>query len=119
MLNINKAQTYRYMKKVVLSFVIIIFFVFSVKGQHDKDYLKRNVRVIYNAINQELVTKSFFVTKHNIYIDVYNITGSFIKRFYYNADTQVFSNQLVLKQGIYIIKVFDKNIYYTKRIIIK
>ena len=107
------------MKKLLLGFVLVIFvFNFSL-AQNNKEYLKKNVRIYYNNINQELITKTFFNNNHNIFIEVYNITGSFIKKFEFNTNTQVFSNQLILKQGIYIFKVFDNETYYTKRVIVK
>ena len=107
------------MKKLYLIIVFIIFFIGFSNAQQNKDYLKNKVRINYNTINHELITKSYFISDHNIFIEVYNITGNFIKRFKYSTNTQIFSDFLFLKQGIYIIKVFDNKTYYTKRIIVK
>ncbi len=107
------------MRRLILSITLIIFITNFLQAQNEKEYLKRNVRIYYNTINQELITKTFFISNHNIFIEVYNVTGNFIKRFEFDTDTQVLSNQLLLKQGIYILKVFDKETYYTKRIIVK
>lgn len=107
------------MKKLIFSTTILLFLFNFSHSQTSKDFLEKNVRLNYSSINQELIIKTYFNVEHSFYIEVYNITGKFVKRFNIKTDTKVLSNQLFLKQGIYIFKIFDKNSYCTKRIIIK
>lgn len=78
---------------------------FTVLGVGVEDDLGGEVKLYYNALNDEVVVKDTKGTRGLVHVDVFNITGQSVKQMkFVNSDSQTNISTSDLKSGLYIMR---------------